>query len=279
MIRRYRAAWYLTAAIVVAAGLVLLVRQRSEPPRDNPEGLIEPMIWALRDDPQMLKEATRRLVWRVAAYAEEGEPTRAEFYFALGLRLCYQRWYRDAEDAYRKAIALKPEWSWAYNGLGVALFSMERDQEAEAAFRKAIELDPKWSRPHNDLAILLRFADRFEEAELEAQRALELDPDDLAVHNNYGNLLVTLGRFEEAEHAYRTALHLDPTHPAPYYNLACLASLQRRADEVFSWLSKAIRLDPAMRDEALRDADFEPVRPDWRFWEIVGRRAPSTASP
>jgi len=231
---------------------------------------VDAMKACLEKDPQARRANTRALVEGVAALAESGRVESADTFYALGVFRSTERDYRGAEEAFRKAIGMRPDWKWGYNQLGIVLHSIGRAKESEEMFRKAIALDPEWGRPHNDLAILLRLLGRLDEAEQEALRALELDPSSVAGYNNYGNLLVALGRYAEAEAAYRKAIALEPDHPAPYYNLACVASLQEHHDEVVPLLLCAIEFDSSYREEARHDDDFEPVRGDKAFQMLVG---------
>ena len=277
---------------MLLAGVVLSVREAgapASPPVFNPvdavsdvlsvaqiQMLVETMKACLENDPQARRSNTRSLVNGIAALAEEGLYETADTFYALGVRRAAQRDYDGAEEAYRRAIDLRPNWNWAYSGLGILMHSQGRMPEAETAFRKAIELDPDWSRAHNDLAILLRLTGRYEEAEVEALRALELNPNAVATRNNFGNLLVALKRYDEAEAEYRLAIAVEPDHPAPYYNLACLASLRGRTEEVVPLLLCAIEFDASYRDEARNDDDFDSVREDPAFQILVN--GPSTPS-
>ncbi|MCC6488186.1 MAG: tetratricopeptide repeat protein [Candidatus Hydrogenedentes bacterium] len=288
--RHHRGIWIFTGLVVILAAVVLSVRDANapaSPPVFSPvdavadeltgpqmQMLIETMKACLETDPQARRSNTRSLVNGIAALAEDKIYETADTYYALGVRRAAQRDYEGAEEAYRKAIELRPNWNWAYSGLGILMHTQARMADAEAAFRKAIELDPGWSRAHDDLAILLRLTGRLEEAEAEALRALELRPNAVATRNNFGNLLVALKRYDEAEAEYRAAIAVEPDHPAPYYNLACLASLRGRSAEVVPLLLCAIEFDASYREEARKDDDFDPVRDDPAFQILVN--GPST---
>jgi len=273
--RQHRIIWYITASLVAAAAVVLLVRNTAEAPGIGPEDngrVIGEMVEALGRDPQARQEETRALVAKAAALARRGVVESSETYQALGFQLRNRKQYAAAEEAYRRAIELRPDWSWPHNGLGIVLHRLGRREEAEESFRRAIELEPNWSRPHNDLAILLRMMNRLDEASKEALLAIELDPDNLATQNNYGNLLVELERYEDAEARYRHAITLDPSHPAPYYNLACLACLTGDTEAVFSLLKQAIELDQAFQDQAAGDPDLATLRDHPKFKQLIGDR-------
>lgn len=285
MIKQHRTIWIITGCVAIVAAVILTTRQATAPGRD-PNQLRVPLLSeeqareleratlaCLDKDPRAQRVVTRRLVEELALLAEQGAHQTAESYYALGVRLFGQprtnTALRNAEAAYREAIALRPDWATAYNGLGIVLQSMGRLDEAVQAFEKAIALEPEWSRPHNDLAILYRMSGRLDEAEKEALIALELGPDDVAAHNNYGNLLLEQRRFDEAAAAYHEAIQLDPGHPAPYYNLACLASIRNDPEKALAFLACAIVLDERYRDEAKTERHFGNIRGLPEFARII----------
>ena len=47
-----------------------------------------------------------------------------------------------AIEAYKSAIAIKPDFAYAYNNMGIALDDLGRYTEAIAAYRRAASLDP-----------------------------------------------------------------------------------------------------------------------------------------
>ncbi|MCP4642795.1 MAG: tetratricopeptide repeat protein [bacterium] len=279
--RQHRVIWIITGCVVVAAAIVLAVRRANAPGRDpeprrvsvfsqhQSDVLVGAMLSCLERDPRAQRIMTRRFVEAVADMAEEGMFESAEAYYALGLRLYGTRkrsLLSKAEEAYRKAIAIRPDWAMAHNALGIVLHGQGRLEEAEASFRTAIDLAPGWSRPYNDLAVLFRLSDRMAEAEEFALKALELDPDNVATHNNYGNLLLATDRLDDAEDAYLRAIELQPDQPKPYFNLACLASRRGNTDDAFAFLNCAIALHEIWREEAKSEPNFDNLRelPEFR---------------
>jgi len=260
--RLHRVIWLVTALAAVTALGVVAARNWSKSQQAAAEAAyrVDRMFALLERDAPAHAPETQAAVNAVAALVDGGSLSTAEGHYAVALRDRGLQRLESAEAAARKAIALRPGWSWPYYALGVILHDMQREAEAEAAFKTAIRLDPEWSRPHNSLAVLLRMEGRYEEALDAAQRALERAPDDVAAHNNYGNLLVKLGRFDEARHEYAEAIRLDPDRAAPYYNLACLSSLEGDADTALDHLARALELAPAFAREARQDPDLAPAR-------------------
>jgi Flp pilus assembly protein TadD len=275
-VKQHRIIWYFTAAVVAVCAVIVMTRRTSAPaPLELTPGqadrLVKVMLECLETDQRAVRVPTKRLVEEVARLADSGKHETAETEYALGLwhYRTKPRNLKKAETAFRKAIAMRPDWNWSYNGLGLILQSMGRDEEALEAFLKAVELEPTWSRPHNNLAVLLRTMGRLEEAQEKALTALKLDPDNVATQNNYGTLLVDMKRFEEAEAAFKKAIELDPGHPSPYYNMACLASLRGNVDEALGYLNSAVVLAKEYREEAMGDPDFEAIRDLPQFRKLI----------
>jgi Tfp pilus assembly protein PilF len=251
--------------------------------------LRDTMMTALQNDPEMEDERTQEAVAAVAEAAgaranTEGQAGKnlppaspdadtggPECPYAVGLYYMRHDLHDQAEEAFRRAIELRPDWNWPHASLGVLLASHMpgRMAEAEAELRKAIAIDPDWYRPHNSLAVLLRVAGRLPEAEQEALQALDLNPYSLAAHNNYGNLLTEQKQYPQAEKQYLKAIELNARHPKPYYNLACLYARQNQKDQCMPLLAKACALDVALREEALKDPDFQNMAKDPVFLSIV----------
>ena len=267
--RPHRAIWLITGTVVLLAALVLFMRKAGESipaasiliPLENQRQVIEAMIEGVKADPYANRPDTRSAIAAAADLAARGILATAETSYALGLTSMEANEFAGAESAFRKAIALKPDWSWPCNALGILLanYTKDRTAEAEEAYRTAIRLDPNWSRPYNDLAILLRLTGRLAEAEKMSIEAIRLDPESVATCNNYGNLLVAQRRLSEAEAQYRKAIDLEPEHPKPYYNLACVYCLEDRKEEALALLAKAVARNPALREDAQRDPDFAPL--------------------
>jgi tetratricopeptide (TPR) repeat protein len=67
----------------------------------------------------------------------------------------------------------------------------------------------------------------------------------------------------------REVVEAHPEYAAPQYNLACCESLAGLTDEALGHLRAAIELRPGLRNLAQKDPDFDPIREEPAFRELV----------
>ena len=80
----------------------------------------------------------------------------------------------------------------------------------------------------------------------------------------------TLGRPDEARALMDASIAANPEAWKGYYNLACFESLDGRREEAFAALARAVELGPdEVRKYAAEDTDFDAIRSDPRFAELV----------
>ena len=60
-----------------------------------------------------------------------------------------------------------------------------------------------------------------------------------------------------------------PEYPGPLYNLACCESLAGRKDDAIKHLRLAIEGNEPFRPMAAEDSDFDPIRDEPAFKELV----------
>jgi len=135
-------------------------------------------------------------------------------------------WQEQAEDAFREAIRLDPNYAPPYAGLSVALSIQQQNDEgwaeALAAAQKALELDPGLAEAHAAMGLIL-YANP--EPDLEAateslRRALELDPSLSIAYNWLASTLSLRGLTEESNAVQDAGLAIDPLNPSLSVNIA-----------------------------------------------------------
>jgi tetratricopeptide (TPR) repeat protein len=170
--------------------------------------------------------------------------------------------------AYQKAIELDPKFAHPWNGLGNVYSDLSRPEEAMAAYQKAIELDPKFAYPWNGLGILHTLFHCYDEALVAFQKAVELAPKDGNFNASLAGILRRLGRMDE--HARQVEVARPLMEKESDYNRACLESICGHVDEALRLLKMALEKKQTSLAWARRDPDFDFIREDPRFKELVG---------
>ncbi|HZJ00461.1 MAG TPA: protein kinase [Gemmatimonadaceae bacterium] len=159
------------------------------------------------------------------------QSVRAYEYYLRGRQLFHQRrgvTLDAAEDMYRRAIALDPNYALAYAGLADCSVFRAQDQgggeeavaQADAASKRALELDPQSAEAHSSRGLTLGHQRRFAEAAAEFEQAMSLDPTLYEAPYFFGRILQTQGKLEEATHMYERAVGIRPDE---YQTLSYLA--------------------------------------------------------
>jgi len=85
------------------------------------------------------------------------------------------------------------------------------------------------------------------------------------------NHLYESGQYAEAADRGREEIEAHPEYPMPLYNLACCESLAGRPAEAVEHLRLAIERGEQFRSMAAEDSDFDPIREEPAFKELIGR--------
>jgi tetratricopeptide (TPR) repeat protein len=104
----------------------------------------------------------------------------------------------DAEDAYRKALAIDPEHGGAHLNLGRLLHERGDPRGAEYHYRRALASRGHRATAAFNLGVALEDQGHLEEALLAYARAIEVDRTLADAHFNASRLLERLGRREDA---------------------------------------------------------------------------------
>jgi len=159
------------------------------------------------------------------------QSVRAYEYYLRGRQLFHQRRGETldaAEDMYRRAIALDPNYALAYAGLADCSVFRAQDQgggeeavaQADASSKRALELDPNSAEAHSSRGLTLSHQHRYEEADKEYQEAMRLDPTLYEAPYFYGRTLQSQGKLQEAAIMYERAVAIRPDE---YQTLSYLA--------------------------------------------------------
>jgi serine/threonine protein kinase/Flp pilus assembly protein TadD len=192
------------------------------------------------------------------------QSVRAYEYYLRGRQLFHQRRPNTldaAEDMYRRAIALDPNYAMAYAGLADCSAFRANEEgggeealaQAEAASKRALELDPNSAEAHASRGLTLSHQKRFAEAEPEFNEAIRLDPTLYEAAYFYGRMLQTAGKPNEAIEMYERAVAL---RPDDYQALSFLAMAHQARGDAAEVESASRRMaDAAERAISLNPGD------------------------
>jgi len=147
-----------------------------------------------------------------------------------------------AEQAFRRAIALRPRDRGLHDLLGTLYFRGGRMKEAEAEFRKSVELAPDGVQGLRNLAGVLIADGRLSEASRLLQRAIQVVPTP-TLYGNLGTVYFYQGLYPAAADAYEKGLALGPQRHALWGNLGdAWRQIPHRRNEAPEAFRQAIRL-------------------------------------
>jgi tetratricopeptide (TPR) repeat protein len=119
--------------------------------------------------------------------------------------------YAKAARAYRVILAQHPDSLLAWTNLGNAEMQLDHRAEAEEAFRKALALDATSRDALNNLAWLLYQSKSYDEAESLARKAVAQNgPDPYIVLDTLARVLAAKGSCNEALSTFRAAIDAVP---------------------------------------------------------------------
>ena len=164
--------------------------------------------------------------------------------------------YRKAIEAYRKAIALDPNYAAAYAGLAFA--EVYAADSAETADENAAHKTRALEAADKAIALAPNLADGYTArgwmrsnflwdwvgAQADMRRALEIDPSNGGVQRTYGQVLCSMGRMQEGIAAVRRSVALDPLSSAPWGNLGYYLTAAGQMAEARQALMRALQINP-----------------------------------
>ena len=137
-----------------------------------------------------------------------------------------------ARAAAEKAIALDDSLAEAHVSLAMVREAYDWDWiGAEQEFKRAIELNPNYATAHQWYGLLLASLGRFSEAEVEVRHARQLDPLSPIVNMALPEVYTWEHRDDEAIAEYKKIIAMDPSFSGAYGNLSYLYERKQMYDE------------------------------------------------
>ncbi|MGH9881999.1 MAG: tetratricopeptide repeat protein, partial [Pyrinomonadaceae bacterium] len=158
---------------------------------------------------------------------------REEAYRAnnVGVALLEQFKYKEAGDAFKRALQLEPKLTLARINLGIALYNVPDLPGALREMQSAIALAPAAPQPYYIIGLIAKTQNRAEDAIAAFQRVLKIDPNDVGTNVNLGQLYAQQRKYSEALTVLRTALAAEPYNATALYNLGTVLIRAGQRDE------------------------------------------------
>jgi len=167
----------------------------------------------------------------------------ASILLALYSDLAIKDIHKDALSAIEKALSLNPKLGAAYASKGL-LVSYTDPKVAEEHFKKAIELSPNYAMTYMWYASLLRETGNISEAQALNEKAFELDPKSPIAAYNVASAYYKQGNEAKAMEIFSQIIANDPYYPGAYNLVADILTDSGRLDESVNMYQRAIDIDP-----------------------------------
>lgn len=156
------------------------------------------------------------------APAQSGEGYRARIHTELAAQYYSRRQYSIALQELREAIRSDSSYAPAYNMQALVHVELGEEKEAEEFFRQAMDLAPQYSEAHNNYGFFLCQRKRYDEAMAQFEKAwknpLYATPEKALA--NAGQCMLRKGDTAEAERHAQRALARLPNQPVALLTLA-----------------------------------------------------------
>ncbi len=151
-------------------------------------------------NPKIPREIAMPKAREMALTALKLDASLADAHTSLAFVEMHYEWkFREAEQEFKRAIDLDPNYSIAHHWYAFDLTAMGRLDEAVAEVKRARQTDPLSAIINTDVAEILYFARRYDEALQQARATIELDP-------NFAHAHRVLERIYDEKHMFPKAI-------------------------------------------------------------------------
>lgn len=175
-----------------------------------------------------------------------------EAYLHLGDAYFNLDMHKEAIEAYKQAIRIKPDDATALFMIGVSYNNLSLYNEAIEAFKKAVKINPDFEGIYNDLGFAYYKLGRYLDAVDVLRQAIKIKPDYTEAYYNLGFVYRELGWYQEAIEAFKQAIRINHDYAEAHFSLGVVYStlgrysgniLDRYSDAVAAY-KEAIRIKP-----------------------------------
>jgi tetratricopeptide (TPR) repeat protein len=234
------------------------------------------------------------------------DPNLAEAHAAKGYVEFYYFWrWEKAEQEFKEAIRLNPQFDITYDYYGYLLTATERFSEAQDILAKAIQIGPNTAAFATDMGVSLYYDKKYDQAIDEInnalkynsryplahlwlarvyqvrknfpesiasyQRALKSNPSWVPSLAGIGNVYGNMGQPAEAKKILNQLLIMSDSAYVTPYGVALVYVGINNLDKTFEWLDKAYADRAHWLVWLKLDPRWDPIRSDKRYAPLVAK--------
>jgi len=211
----------------------------------------------------------------------------------IGVALLDQFKYKEAAEAFARALQIDPKLPLAHINFAIALYNIPDLPSAQREAKNAFTFAPDVPQPHYILGLIARQQNKPEEAVAAFQQVLEFDANDVGTNVNLGQIYFQQKKYPEAIAAFRIAVAAEPYNGSALYGLgqALLRSNKREEGLAATQRFKELRergsatnignnyLEQGRYAEAVASTGAEPDLVDKRIPDVVFTDVTASALP
>jgi tetratricopeptide (TPR) repeat protein len=181
---------------------------------------------------------------------------RAREHVIKGNQYFAQKQFPAAENEYRQAIQINPDFADAYYRLGLSQIQQEYPAAAAKSLAHVIELDPKNLDARLHLGDLQVSSTQYAEARQQAEAVLREDGKNAGAHRLLGQVALHQLQYIAAETELKEAIAIDPHDPQTYEVLGLTQLLDAENGAAEKSFQTAVDIKPDDPQTYINLADF-----------------------
>ncbi len=208
--------------------------------KDNPK-VKEPAAAAKEEKPEEKKEETSK--------APPPDPSRPFSPQAIkdynqGVELQQQGFLNQAIQKYKSALEADDRIERAYCNLGLIYIAQRNFSKASDAFKKALAMKPNNPFSLNGMGSVFFSKGKLQEAMERWQKAVEVDPNFFSAYFNMANAWKNEHDLDKALDNYVMTIKTNPNMADAYYEIGLIFAKQKHPAQAQSMLARAVQLAP-----------------------------------
>jgi tetratricopeptide (TPR) repeat protein len=175
--------------------------------------------------------------------------TSAEAYYEQGEKYWKATDYTKAIEAYKKAVALQPDYTNASVKLSLAYMASDQPANAVAVLQQAIRLRPDAEIAHYALGSTYNDLEQYEKAVPPLREAIRLSPNEPQASEKLGFAYFKLKRYPEAVAAFQQAVRLKPDFADAHLGLGMTYMAMGQKNQALQVYRTLLRVNKEMAQE------------------------------